>query len=440
MTIYTYKGFSIFRRIDEEDKKHILYTQNVLMFAIHFMAFVIIYFNTNNAEIIIFYLAQVIFLGGIIALYSAIYPKASRLLVNNMCMLLSISFIILTRLSYNKSMRQFKIVVISSIIAIFVPFIISTVKFFNRMGILFAGIGIGLLALVAVAGSTSYGAKLSFSFGGVSLQPSEFIKISYVFFLAAMLYTVEEFVDLILPTILAAAHVLILVASKDLGGALIFFVTYLFMLYVATQEFLYLTGGILAGVIAAFAGYQMFSHVRVRVVSWQNPWAVIENEGYQISQSLFAIGTGGWLGMGLYRGIPNTIPVVDQDFIFSAIVEELGGIFGICVILITLSCFVMIINIAMQLVNPFNKLVALGLAIMYGFQVFLTIGGVTKFIPLTGVTLPLVSYGGSSMLSTLIMFSIVQGLYIIKQNEDTNIEKSKKKRVKKYSEDIEEIQ
>lgn len=427
MAFYTYKGFSIFRNIDNRAKKKILFTQNILMFAIHFMAFLLIYFNTKNTNIIVFYLAQIIFLCGFIALFGAIYPAGSRLLINNMCMLLSISFIILTRLSYDKSVKQFKIVVISCIIALFVPYIISKIKFWNKMGLIFAISGIALLALVAVAGSTSYGAKLSFSFGKIALQPSEFIKISYVFFLASMLYEAEEFKDIILPSILAGIHVLILVASRDLGGALIFFVTFLFMLYVATEEFLYLTGGILAGIIAAIAGYNLFSHVRVRVIAWQNPWSVIENEGYQISQSLFAIGTGGWFGMGLYRGIPNTIPVVDQDFVFSAIVEELGGIFGICLILICLSCFVMIINIAMQLNNPFNKLVALGLAIMYGFQVFITIGGVTKFIPLTGVTLPLVSYGGSSMLSTLIMFSIVQGLYIIKQNEDNDFEKNKRK-------------
>lgn len=147
---------------------------------------------------------------------------------------------------------------------------------------------------------------------------------------------------------------------------------------------------------------------------------MIDNEGYQICQSLFAIGTGGWFGTGLYQGSPNKIPVVEQDFIFSAISEELGGIFAICLIMVCISCFLMFLNIAMQMKEQFYKLVALGLGTVYAFQVFLTIGGVTKFIPSTGVTLPLVSYGGSSLLATMMLFAVIQGLYILRQDEGEN--------------------
>lgn len=425
IVIYTYKGFAIFKKKEEEEKNAILRVQNQLMFLIHFTAFFILFLSTNQLIIVFLYLAQVIFLSAVIALYRVIYPNASRLIINHMCMLLAVSFIILTRLSYTKSIKQFKIVIVSTIITIFIPYLVKKMKFLDKLGYVYAGIGIGLLALVAIAGSISNGAKLSFSFGGITLQPSEFIKITFVFFVAALLSKSQELKQLIIVTGLAALHVLILVASKDLGGALIFFITYVFMLYVATKEYLYLTGGLLSGTIAALVGYRLFSHVRVRVIAWRDPFRVIENEGYQISQSLFAIGTGGWFGMGLYQGIPDTIPVVDQDFIFSAIVEELGGIFGLCMILICISCFVMFINVAMQLKNRFFRLVALGISLMYGIQVFLTIGGVTKFIPLTGVTLPLVSYGGSSVLSTLIMFAIIQGLYILRQDEDKKVEKIK---------------
>jgi cell division protein FtsW (lipid II flippase) len=431
IAIYTYKGFAIFRYNDESDKANILRSQNQLMFGIHFMAYLILFLSTNKVEIVIFYLAQVIFLSAVIALYRVIYPNSSKLIINHMCMLLSISFIILTRLSYTKSIKQFKIVIVSMILTMFIPYFIKKIKFWDKLGFIYAGIGIGLLSLVAIAGSTSYGAKLSFNFAGVTLQPSEFIKITYVFFIAALFSKSQELNQIIKVTALAALHVLILVASKDLGGALIFFITYVFMLYVATKEYLYLTGGLLAGSIAALIGYKLFSHVRVRVIAWKDPFSVIEKEGYQISQSLFAIGTGGWFGMGLYQGIPDTIPVVDQDFIFSAIVEELGGIFGLCIILICVSCFVMFINVAMQAKEQFYRLVALGLSLMYGFQVFLTIGGVTKFIPLTGVTLPLVSYGGSSILSTLIVFAIIRGLYILKQDEDDRIEKIKSEAARK---------
>ena len=287
-------------------------------------------------------------------------------------------------------------------------------------------------------GSTSYGARISISIAGISIQPSEFVKILFVFFVAGMLYENTEFKQVCIATALAALHVLILVASRDLGGALIFFVTYLIMLYVATRKLFYLAGGILSGCIASVVAYGLVSHVRVRVLAWQDPLSVIDNEGYQICQSLFAIGTGGWFGMGLYEGAPSKIPVVEQDFIFSAIAEEMGGIFAICLLMVCVCCFLLFLNIAMQMKDQFYKLVALGLGTVYGFQVFLTVGGVTKFIPSTGVTLPLVSYGGSSLLSTMIIFAVIQGLYLLRQDEgSSNGEKSRDKRRRKTGFDTE---
>ena len=135
-------------------------------------------------------------------------------------------------------------------------------------------------------------------------------------------------------------------------------------------------------------------------------------------KALFAIGTGGWFGMGLYQGMPKKIPVVEKDFIFAAISEELGGIYALCILLICLGCFMQFMLIATRMQALFYKLIAFGLGIEYVVQVFLTIGGVTKFIPSTGVTLPLVSYGGSSILSTFILFGVIQGLYVLKRNEE----------------------
>jgi len=150
-----------------------------------------------------------------------------------------------------------------------------------------------------------------------------------------------------------------------------------------------------------------------------------------VAQSLFAIGTGSWFGTGLFKGQPDTIPVSETDFIFSAITEEMGVIYALCLILICVSCYVMFLNIAMELRNNFYKLIALGLGTCYIFQVFLQIGGVTKFIPSTGMTLPFVSYGGSSMLSTMIMFGIIQGLYIIREDEEEEREKEKLRKERK---------
>ena len=173
---------------------------------------------------------------------------------------------------------------------------------------------------------------------------------------------------------------------------------------------------------AAVAAYFLFAHVRVRVEIWKDPFSVYEGSGYQVAQALFAIAAGGWFGTGLYQGSPTEIPYVDQDFMFAAIAEEMGSIFCICTILICMSCFIMFVNIAMKMTKNFYRYVALGLACTYAIQVFLTIGGSMKMIPMTGVTLPFVSSGGSSMLSTLIMFSVIQGLYILRKDEDDSFE------------------
>lgn len=438
---YTYECFSAFRgKISEEKKNRIFRRQLVLMYLIHLDAYLAIFSVTNDVLMILFYIVQVIFAAVTISCYSMLYKGASRLLVNNMCMLLIIGFIMLTRLSFDKAVRQFLIALVAMIGTLIIPFFIRKVHFVRKLTWIYAVIGICGLAAVAILGATSYGAKLSIAIGGVSVQPSEFIKIIFVFFVACMLYERTDFRQVCIATAVAAVHVLILVMSKDLGGALIFFVTYLIMLYVATRKIFYLAGGVLAGSIAAVVAYQLFAHVRVRVLAWSNPLGVIDNEGYQICQSLFAIGTGGWFGMGLYQGMPEKIPVVEQDFIFSAISEEMGGIFALCLLMVCVSCFLMFLNVAMQMKEQFYKLVALGLGTVYGFQVFLMVGGVTKFIPSTGVTLPLVSYGGSSLLTTMVMFAIVQGLYILRQYEgNNNGQKRTKQRKTKFDEKIEEL-
>ena len=421
---YAYEFFAAFRqKIDDEKREWIFHRQTMFMYLIHLTAFVAIYAVTADEKMIGFYVMQVILLLSIQILYQLIYRNTSRLVLNNMCMLLTVGFIILTRISYDKALKQYLVAAISAAVTLIIPYLVSRVRFVRNLTWVYAGIGIVGLLVVAVLGSTSYGAKLSISIGGFSLQPSEFIKILFVFFVASMLYRVTDLKQVCITTAVAAVHVLILVLSKDLGGALIFFMTYLVMLYVATKKVAYFAGGLLAGSVASVIAYRLFSHVRVRVLAWKDPLSVIDDEGYQICQSLFAIGTGGWFGMGLYQGTPNKIPVVEQDFIFSAISEEMGGIFALCLILVCISCFLMFLNVAMQMRDMFYKLVALGLGTVYAFQVFLTIGGVTKFIPSTGVTLPLVSYGGSSLLSTMIVFSIIQGLYILRQEEGERREK-----------------
>lgn len=430
--LYTYECFAVFRRHKSQEKQNRIFKkQTGLMYLIHLDAFLVIYAVTEDLKVLGLYLIQLILLIIIQLCYKVFYQKASKLVINNMCMLLTVSFIILTRLNFDKAVKQCEIAVVAIGITLLIPFIIHKLKFFHKLTWIYAGVGIALLSVVAVLGSRSYGAKLSFTFGGFTVQPSEFIKILFVFFVASMLYESTEFKQVVKTTIVAALHVIILVLSKDLGAALIFFTVYLVMLYVATRKPSYALAGLGAGTVAALAAYKLFNHVRVRVIAWRDPLGVIDKEGYQICQSLFAIGTGGWFGMGLYQGMPDKIPVVESDFVFSAISEEMGGVFALCLILVCVSCFLMFLNIAMQIKDQFYKLIALGLGTVYGFQVFLTIGGVTKFIPSTGVTLPLVSYGGSSLLSTVIIFAIIQGLYILRQDEEGNKNNDEKKTRKK---------
>lgn len=428
MAIYTMQSYIVFGKRDEGDKDFLFLRQNLMMFMIHFIAFVIMYLKTQDRDLFFFYGAQFIYLAATLVFFRNLYPRASRLVVNHMCMLIMIGFIMLTRLSYDEALKQFKIVVISTAAALLIPVIIRKVRILTKWTWLYAAAGIGGLGLVAVAAKYTYGAKLGFTVAGISIQPSEFIKIIFVFCIAGMLGNAKNFKDIAVATVVAALHVLILVFSKDLGSAMIYFCTYLVMLYVSTRKFLYALAGLAAGSGAAVVAYHLFSHVQQRVQIWQDPFADYAGTGYQVAQSLFSIAAGGWFGTGIMNGTPDQIPLVEMDFMFSAITEELGAVFSICFILVCMSCYIMFINIAMRLSNRFYRLVALGLGTMYAVQVFLTVGGAMKFIPMTGVTIPLVSYGGSSMLSTVMMFAIIQGLYILREDEEDQIERYREER------------
>lgn len=418
MAIYTYEGFAVFRFRDEESRGGIYMRQNILLFFIQFASFLTICIQSGNLEYLFFYGIVQLLLFGIIAMTRMLYPKCNRLLVNNMCMMLGIGFIMISRLSFDQAMRQFIIVLFSMIVALFVPVCIEKMKFLKNLRWIYALIGVAALSGVMILGQVTHGSLISITIAGVTFQPSEFVKILFIFFMAASLMEDTSFKNIVLTTIIAAIHVMILVASRDLGSALIIFVAFVLIVFVATRNYFYLLLGVAGGSGAAVLAYQLFRHVQVRVQAWQDPWTYIDSQGYQVTQSLFAIGSGSWFGMGLFSGTPDSIPYVEKDSIFSAICEEMGVLFGLCLILICVSCFVMMMNMSLKLKDRFYQLAAYGLGVVYIFQIFLTIGGGIKFIPLTGVTLPLVSYGGSSVLTTLIMFYIVQGFYILRQQEE----------------------
>lgn len=410
--LYTLISFIVLRRDDRERKGFLFILQYFMIFVNHMTGSLVLLSSRKDFTYLFLPLFQVITVFAFLVLMRAVYPRANRLIQNHIALLLSVSFVILTRISLTRSIRQFTIVALSLVIALIIPAFMKYIRVLKSCEYIFAAAGILILGAVLVSGSITNGSKLSFSIMGMSFQPSEFVKIIYVLFIAAILSRAERFIHIALSAALAAVHVLFLAASKDLGSALIYFITYIILLYVATRKIRYLILGLAGGAGAAYVSYFMFSHVRVRVAAWLDPWNDINATGYQIAQSLFGIGTGGWFGLGIDAGTPGSIPYVEQDFIFSAICEEFGVLFGICLIAVCVNLFLEIVHIAHSCYDSFMKYSSYGLGIIYIVQLFLTIGGNSKFIPLTGVTLPLISYGGSSVLASLIMFSVIQGFYI----------------------------
>ena len=417
--VYTFSSFTVFS--SKNDKRKIitiLDNQVWYLFAFHFVCYFVLFIQTWELKVLFFFAAQIVFFECIMLLYPKIYKNCSRKLLNNMCFLLGIGFIMLSRLSFSLAVKQFVIVAVAFLISGIITYCVEKLTFLDKLGWVYAAVGFLLLATVFVFGVSKNGATNWVSIAGFVFQPSELVKIIFVFFAAATLYKAKEFKDLVKITCVAALYVCVLVLEKDLGAALLFFMVYLMMLYAATGNIKYVAAGFGSGALASVVAYFIFDHVKQRVMAWSDPFSIIKTSGYQICHSLFAIGTGSWFGLGLNQGRPTDVPIYESDFIFSGICEEFGVLFGICVILICLSLFLSFMQISTRIKGDFYKLLCLGFGVCYIFQVFLCIGGVTKFIPLTGITLPLVSYGGTSIACTLFMFGIVQGLYMISNREE----------------------
>lgn len=417
MAIYTLCSFVCL--YDKWGKKLSIYAfQNVFLFMIQLFMFADLALVNGDLEYVFFYLFVQVFLLAMAVMVPVIYDRVNRLLLNNMCMLSGVGLCILSRLSFDRAVRQYIIMLVSLAVSLFIPWALSKIRFLKKLTWVYGIAGIVMLGAVLILSEVTYGAEISFTLGGLTFQPSEFVKILFVFFLAAALWDNGSFARVAVTAAVAGTHVVILVLSKDLGSALIFFVGYVFLVFAATRNYLYLLAGAVGGSGAAWGAYKLFAHVRDRVITWRNPWTYIDNEGFSITQSLFAIGSGSWFGMGLSKGNPRAIPFVEKDFVFSSVCEELGVAFGICVILVTLSCFLEMMKMAARIRDRFYQLIVYGIGIMYIFQIFLTIGGGIKLIPLTGVTLPFISYGGSSVMTTMIMFFLIQGIYIRMQQQE----------------------
>lgn len=290
--------------------------------------------------------------------------------------------------------------------------LVRFIRHWGPLAWLLMPVSIVLLALPLIIGRETNGARNWFYIGGVSVQPSEIVKLSLLIILSYFMSRRRFFAWLIF----AGASLVILMLQKDLGTALLYYGVTLLLYYAASGN-LVLTGvGLAGGAGAAVLGYHMFAHVKRRVAIWVNPFADYNQAGYQIVQSLMAIASGGLFGVGLGLGSPQTIPVYHTDFIFAVICEQFGLIFGLCVLLIYVAIIWRGAAIAIAARRRFHALLAMGCTAMLGLQTFVIIGGVIKLIPLTGVTMPLVSYGGTSMVACLCMIGLLQGVSSL--NED----------------------
>ena len=370
-----------------------------------------------------FGLLQVVIVIGTALLYRTLYKSANMLMVNNIMMMLSTGLVIISRINHDKAQKQLLIALAGMLFLMLFPLLRNRFDTLRKGTYFYGVMGIGALAAVLLLGAITNGSKLSFTIAGFTFQPSEFVKILFLLFMASALCEENTKSHIALLTAAALVHVGILVVSRDLGSALIFFVVYLVLLFLSTGKWEVLYTGFLIGAITAVLCYFLFAHVRVRVQVFLDPWSSIDGSGYQITQSLFAISFGGLFGAGLMQGMPSSIPFVESDFIFAAIIEEMGIIFGICLILLCLNIFTDFLLLAGSYSNKFYRLYTFGTAIAFIFQAFLTIGGEVKFIPLTGVTLPLVSYGGSSVLATFVMFGIIGAIFMLQEERLQRFEK-----------------
>jgi peptidoglycan glycosyltransferase len=287
----------------------------------------------------------------------------------------------------------------------------------------FAGAGLLLLPMVPGLGVTINGARIWVSVGPLNFQPGEFAKIALAVFFAAYLAERRELIaastwrigplrlpelQYIAPILVAwAFSVMVMVGERDLGSSLLFFTLFVVMMWVATERVAYLVIGFALFGAAAFVSWRLFDHVETRVDIWLDPWADEYGKGFQIVQALYGLGDGGITGTGLGRGSPDKVPEAQNDFIFAALGEELGLIGATTVLMAYLLLIGAGLRIALRTDRTFEKLLAVGLTTIVGVQAFIIVGGVIKVVPLTGITLPFVSYGGSSLLSNYILLAIL---------------------------------
>ena len=326
--------------------------------------------------------------------------------------LASVGLVVLARLDMQTAAKQLIWLVIGCAVMFIAVSVIKRVRDFGRMNYLLMAASFGLLAFAYLFGDTIGGAKNWVNFGFISFQPSEIAKVLFIITSAYFFAHRRGRIGSLIYAAYAGACVIVLVLSNDLGAALLFAGTFLIMFFAGTGRTLLTLAGLGVGTAGAVASYYVLPHVKTRVQIWQNPWIYYQTSGYQIVQGLMAIAAGGMLGTGLGLGYPEAIPVGTSDYIFAAICEEFGIVFGVITILLYLVFIIRGMIIARNAATRFDALLVFGATCMLALQSFIIIGGVIKLIPLTGITLPFISAGGSSLIACMALVGVIEGVAV----------------------------
>ncbi|MBZ4662467.1 MAG: FtsW/RodA/SpoVE family cell cycle protein [Caloramator sp.] len=391
-----------------------------VLHSIYFVTFFLFFnlcFITEKIDLVplIFCLSSIILIAYSSFIIRKFYPRGDKFLFLISVLLCQIGIVMIYRLDIKTknfeipryALKQMTWFTIGITIFMIILFIAPKMIRISRYKYIYIFIALSLLMSTLFIGKEIKGSKNWIVIGTFSFQPSEIAKFFIILYLASALSKQINKRDIIETVIFIFLAIGFLVLEKDLGAALIFFGIYLVMLYIATSKAKYVGLGLLAFSLGGLLSYFIFNHVRIRVQIWLNPWKYKLDKGYQICQSLFAIASGGLFGRGLGLGYPYLIPLAINDFIFSAIAEEFGLIGASALIILYFLLVYRGLRTAIYSKDNFSQLVAVGISSMMAFQVFVVIGGVTKMIPMTGITLPFVSYGGSSMLLNFLSLGVL---------------------------------
>lgn len=395
----------------------------IYLLFLNLMGFLLLFWQNSEHDINIIY-AGAIVLTVNIAIYLLMFflDMGDVYLFLMVSILVSIGTIMLIRLDTTFGFNQVFWFCIGIIVFLVSYLIFRFFKYWNKLLIFYIALSFVLFVATLVFGVSRGGSRNWISIGGRTVQPAEFIKIAYVFALACF-FTMDkekkgflygELYGIPKKDIVMNLYVYMclgfLLLQKEWGTAVVFFLTFFAMMFLYDTSKRLMLINLCVALCGAVGGYFLTDHIKSRVVTWLDPWADASNKGFQITQSLFAITTGGYFGTGIGNGSPHFIPEVHSDFIFSAICEEMGIFIGIAIIMIYFIYSYRGFKIGLKSNNEFLKALAFGLVLSFAFQTFIIVGGVIKLIPLTGITMPFVSYGGSSMVSCCVMTGILTAI------------------------------